>query len=83
MKAAVLLQHRKPGPLGKKVRRPSLAEWVESKNEFKALSDYSGKNVEYLKSRGTDAIFGPGSDTRLIVETIIQALSSGRPRPRE
>ena len=32
------------------------------------------KDVDYLKSLGVDAVFGPGSDTRVIVETIKEAV---------
>ena len=31
------------------------------------------KDVEYLKSLGVDAVFGPGSDTRVIAKTINEA----------
>jgi len=36
------------------------------------------KDVEYLKSLGVDAVFGPGSDTRVIVKTIKEALRKKR-----
>jgi methylmalonyl-CoA mutase cobalamin-binding domain/chain len=36
------------------------------------------KDVEYLLSLGADAVFGPGSDTRKIVETIKTAMKKKR-----
>ena len=33
------------------------------------------KDVTYLKSLGVDAVFGPGSDTRMITSAIVRALS--------
>jgi methylmalonyl-CoA mutase, C-terminal domain len=33
------------------------------------------KDVTYLKSLGVDAVFGPGSDTRVITSTIVAALT--------
>ena len=36
------------------------------------------KDVDYLKSLGVDAVFGPGSDTRVIVETIKEAVRKKR-----
>jgi methylmalonyl-CoA mutase C-terminal domain/subunit len=37
-------------------------------------------DVNYLKSLGVDAVFGPGSDTRVIVKTIIEAVYKKRGR---
>ena len=36
------------------------------------------EDVNYLKSLGADAVFGPGSDTRVITETIREALNRKR-----
>ena len=36
------------------------------------------KDVDYLKSLGVDAVFGPGSDTRVIVKTITEILRKRR-----
>ncbi len=36
------------------------------------------KDVDYLKSLGIDAVFGPGSDTRIIVKTITEAVHKKR-----
>ena len=36
------------------------------------------EDVSYLKSLGIDAVFGPGSDTRVITETIREALNRKR-----
>ena len=36
------------------------------------------KDVDYLKSLGVDAVFGPGSDTRVIVKTIKETLRKKR-----
>ena len=36
------------------------------------------EDVNYLKSLGADAVFGPGSDTRVIVNTITQAVRKKR-----
>lgn len=36
------------------------------------------RDVDYLKSLGVDAIFGPGSDTRVIVRTITEAVRQKR-----
>ena len=36
------------------------------------------KDVDYLKSLGVDAVFGPGSDTRVIAKAIIEAVRKKR-----
>ena len=36
------------------------------------------KDVDYLKSLGVDAVFGPGSDTRVIIKTIVEAVRKKR-----
>jgi len=36
------------------------------------------KDIDYLKSLGVDAVFGPGSDTRVIDKTIKEALQKKR-----
>ncbi|MFH1169737.1 MAG: cobalamin-dependent protein [Chloroflexota bacterium] len=36
------------------------------------------KDVDYLKSLGVDAVFGPGSDTRVISKTITDAVKKKR-----
>ena len=36
------------------------------------------KDVKHLLSLGVDAVFGPGSDTRVIVETITKAMQKKR-----
>ena len=36
------------------------------------------EDVNYLKSLGADAVFGPGSDTRVITKTIREALNRKR-----
>ena len=36
------------------------------------------QDIDYLKSLGVDAVFGPGSDTRVIVKTIKEALQKKR-----
>lgn len=36
------------------------------------------KDVDYLKSLGVDAVFGPGSDTRVIVNAITEAVREKR-----
>ena len=36
------------------------------------------KDIDYLKSLGVDAVFGPGSDTRVIIKTIEEALQKKR-----
>ena len=41
------------------------------------------KDFDYLKSLGVDAVFGPGSDTRAIVQTIKEALSKKRGEDRQ
>jgi methylmalonyl-CoA mutase C-terminal domain/subunit len=37
-------------------------------------------DANYLKSIGVDAVFGPGSDTRVIVKTITEAVCNKRSR---
>ena len=36
------------------------------------------QDIDYLKSLGVDAVFGPGSDTRVIVKAIKEALQKKR-----
>ncbi len=36
------------------------------------------KDIDYLKSLGVDGIFGPGSDTRVITKTILDAVEKKR-----
>ena len=36
------------------------------------------QDIDYLKSLGVDAVFGPGSDTRVITKTIIEATCKKR-----
>ena len=36
------------------------------------------KDGDYLKSLGVDAVFGPGSDTRVIVKTITETIRKKR-----
>ena len=35
-------------------------------------------DIDYLKSMGVDAVFGPGSDTRVIAKTITEAVNKKR-----
>ena len=35
-------------------------------------------DIDYLKSLGVDAVFGPGSDTRVIAKTITEAVNKKR-----
>ena len=35
-------------------------------------------DIDYLKSLGVDAVFGPGSDTRVIAKTITEAVKKKR-----
>jgi len=37
-------------------------------------------DYDYLKSLGVDAVFGPGSDTRVITKTILDAVKKKRQR---
>ena len=46
-------------------------------NEGKQI-DKLTKDVDYLKSLGVDAVFGPGSDTRVITKTITEAVHKKR-----
>ncbi|MDO8673472.1 MAG: cobalamin-dependent protein, partial [Dehalococcoidia bacterium] len=36
------------------------------------------KDVDHLKSLGVEAVFGPGSDTRIITQTILDAVERKR-----
>ena len=40
------------------------------------------KDIDYLKSLGVDAVFGPGSDTNVIVKTVVDAVHYKRQRSK-